>query len=55
MEAFIQVFVLAGVVLNTGILTKIYFKLGGYDAKHDSHEKRLDNLERINQICGQRS
>jgi hypothetical protein len=40
---YLQIVIL---LLNTGILTGIYYKLGSHDAKHISHEKRLDNLER---------
>lgn len=44
-DSLLQIFAVTGIVINTGILTRIYFKLGAYDEKHKSHNRRLDQLE----------
>lgn len=41
----LEILTLFGTILNTGILTRIYFKLGKYDEKHESHERRLEQIE----------
>lgn len=42
----IELLTLSGTVLNTGILTGIWYKLGQGAAKHDSHERRLEVIEK---------
>lgn len=50
-DVLLQILTICGVVANTGILTSIYFKLGRYDEKHDSHERRIDILEKRRGLC----
>ena len=45
MMTLVEMLTLVGTLLNTGILTSIYYKLGKHDEKHKNHENRLTALE----------
>lgn len=41
----IETLILVGTMLNTSILTAIYYKLGSHAQKHIDHERRLEFIE----------
>lgn len=47
----LEILTLVGTLLNTGILTGIWYKLGRGEEKHDSHERRFEIIERKIGIC----